>query len=120
MFSSDEKESVKKIYTYLLSIREKFKSELNCVENDISRIKILINNAENDKDTVKSTFDNTYMILSSSQVAKSDEFAEIDSLEKLIECKKKDLDNLNNSRKNILKNISELEDVISCVNKLAE
>jgi hypothetical protein len=85
-------QSIEKILKYLLSIREEFQSELKSIENDISRLNLLIKDAEKDMKKLQMSFDSSYMVLSSSQVAKSNEFAEIDSLNEIIKQKKNEIE----------------------------
>lgn len=107
-------ESIDKISKYLLSIRDEFQSELNLIENDISRLRLLIKDAEKNMNKLQMSFDNSYMVLSSSQVAKSIEFAEIDSLNEIIKQKKSEIDILLNNKKKIIEKIEELDGVIFC------
>lgn len=107
-------ESIDKISKYLLSIRDEFQSELNLIENDISRLRLLIKDAEKNMNKLQMSFDNSYMVLSSSQVAKSIEFAEIDSLNEIIKQKKSEIDILLNNKKKIIEKIEKLDGVIFC------
>lgn len=107
-------QSIEKILKYLLSIREEFQSELKSIENDISRLNLLIKDAEKDMKKLQMSFDSSYMVLSSSQVAKCNEFAEIDSLNEIIKQKKNEIDILSNKRQIMIDKIEELDGVILC------
>lgn len=107
-------EAIEKISKYLLSIREEFQSELNLIENDISRLKLLVKDAEKDMKKLQMSFDSSYMVLSSSQVAKSNEFVEIESLNEIIKQRKSEIDILLNKKKIINNKIEELDGVILC------
>ena len=107
-------ESIEKISKYLLSVRNEYQLELKSIENDISRLNLLIKDAENDMKRLQMSFDTSYMVLSSSQVAKSIEFAEIDSLNEIVKQKKSEIDNLIKQQKIITEKIKELDGVIFC------
>ena len=117
MLTISEK-SIDKISKYLLNLRDEFQSELNLIENDISRINILIKDAEKNMKKLQMSFDASYMVLSSSQVAKSIEFAEIDSLNEIIKNKKNEIDSLSKKKKEIINKIEELDGVILCIKNL--
>lgn len=108
------RKSIQTISKYLLSLKENLQSDLNSIEKDIERVVLLISDAQKSKSNIESTFDSSYMILSSSQVAKLDEFAEIDSFDELIKDKNEELKVLENQKKIMLTKISELDKVISC------
>lgn len=108
------RKSIQTISKYLLSLKEDLQSDLNSIEKDIERVVLLISDAQKSKSNIESTFDSSYMILSSSQVAKLDEFAEIDSFDELIKDKNEELKVLENQKKIMLTKISELDKVISC------
>lgn len=112
------KKSIDSINEYLVSIKEDFQTDLKTVENDIERVSLLISEAENNKKNIESKFDSSYMVLSSSQVAKMDEFAEIDSFDELINNKYLELKELENNKQIILSKISRLEEVISCAKEI--
>ena len=118
MLTLYEKNSVNKIIDYLNKIQENYQSELNMVENDITRTKRLIRDAEKSKKEVQSSLDSSYMVLSSSQVAKSHEFAEIDSFEELIEVRKNELDILNQKKIVVEGRLSEVSEIIMCAEDL--
>lgn len=115
MLSSKQKESVNKISSYLISIRDEYQSELYSIENDMARVDMLIDEAKNSKINLEATLDTSYMVLSSTQVAKEEEYAEIDSLEELILSRKKELEDLNIKRKIILEKLLEIDEIIECV-----
>lgn len=108
------RKSIQTISKYLLSLKENLQSDLNSIEKDIERVVLLISDAQKSKSNIESTFDSSYMILSSSQVAKLDEFAEIDSFDELIKDENEELKVLENQKKIMLTKISELDKVISC------
>lgn len=112
------KKSIDVVNKYLLSLMEDFQSDLKSIENDIERVSLLISEAQNNKKNIESTFDSSYMVLSSSQVAKIDEYAEIDSFDELIENKYSELRNLEDNKNIILAKISRLEEVISCTEEI--
>ncbi len=112
------KKSIDSISKYLLSLKENFHSDLKLIENDMERINLLISEAQNNKKNIESTFDSSYMILSSSQVAKMDEFAEIDSFDELIKDKLLELEGLENKKQIMLSKIAELDEVISCAQEI--
>ena len=118
MLTLYEKNSVNKIIDYLTRIQENYQSELNMVENDIKRTKRLIKDAEKSKKEVQSSVDTSYLVLSSSQVAKSQEFAEIDSFVELIELRKKELDDLNHKKIIVEGRLSEVNEIIDCAEDL--
>lgn len=107
-------ESIDKISKYLLSIRDEFQSELNSIEKEISRLNLLIKDAEKDLNKLHMSFDNSYMVLSSSQVAKTIEFAEINSLNEIINNKKSEIDILLKKKVILINKISEVDGVIFC------
>lgn len=114
------KKSIQTISKYLLSLKENFRLDLNSIEKDIERVTSLIADAQNNKKNIESSFDSSYMILSSSQVAKIDEFAEIDSFDELIKNKNSELKELENQKELILNRIAELDKVISCAQDIEE
>lgn len=118
MLTLYEKNSVKKIVDYLTKIQENYQSELNMIENDIKRTNRLIKEAEKSKKEVQSSLDTSYMVLSSSQVAKSQEFAEIDSFGELIELRKKELDEFNHKKLILEGRLNEVSQIIDCAEDL--
>ena len=118
MLTLYEKNSVNKIIDYLIKIQENYQSELNTLENDIKRIKRLIKDAEKSKIEVQSSLDTSYMVLSSSQVANTQQFAEIDSFEELIELRNKELDELNCKKIIVEGRLTEVNEIINCAEDL--
>ena len=118
MLTLYEKNSVNKIFEYLTKIQENYQTELNMVENDIKRTKRLIKDAEKSKKEVQSSLDASYMVLSSSQVAKTQEFAEIDSFIELIDIRNKELDELNHKKIIVEGRLTEVNDIINCAEDL--
>lgn len=118
MLTLYEKNSVNKIIDYLNKIQDNYQSELNLIESDITRTKRLIRDAEKSKKDVQASLDTSYMVLSSSQVAKSQEFAEIDSFEELILNRKNELDILNQKKIVAEGRLAEVTEIIECAEDL--
>ena len=118
MLTLYEKNSVNKIVDYLTKIQENYQSELNTLENDIKRTTRLIKDAEKSKKDVQSSLDTSYMVLSSSQVAKTQEFAEIDSFDEIIKLRKNELDDLNHKKIIVEGRLAEVNDIINCAEDL--
>lgn len=114
MLTLYEKMSVDRIIEYLTKVHASLQGELNVIESDIVRTKKLIDEAKVSKSEIQESVDSSYMVLSSSQVAKSQEFAEIDSFEQLIEMRRNDLDQLNRKKLILEGKLSEVNEIISC------
>lgn len=117
---NNDKKNIAKIISFLMEIKDSYRSQLNMIEIDISRITKTIEESKNNLQDIKASMDTSYMILSSSQVAKANEFAEIDSLQEIINLREMELTDLKIRQEELLEKLSEVEEVIACANAVRE
>lgn len=115
---NNDKKNMAVVYDYLTDIREDYRSQINLIDNDIARASEIIEKSKNTMQQIKSTFDSSYLILSSSQVAMVNEYAEIDSLQEIINIREKEIDELNCRKSELTEKLLEIEDVIMCANSV--
>ena len=89
---NNDKKNMAIVYDYLTDIREDYRSQINLIDNDIARASKIIEESKINMQQIKSTFDSSYLVLSSSQVAMVNEYAEIDSLQEIINIREKEID----------------------------
>lgn len=117
---NNDKKNIARVNSFLMEIKDSFRSQLNMIEIDISRITKTIEESKNNLQEIKLSLDTSYMVLSSSQVAKANEFAEIDSLQEIINLREVELCDLNIKREELLEKLAEVEEVIGCANAVRE
>ncbi len=117
---NNDKKNIARIISFLMEIKDSYRSQLNMIEIDISRITKTIEESKNNLQDIKASMDTSYMILSSSQVAKVNEFAEIDSLQEIINLREMELTDLKIRQEELLEKLSEVEEVIACANAVRE
>lgn len=117
---NNDKKNIAKIISFLMEIKDSYRSQLNMIEIDISRITKTIEESKNNLQDIKASMDTSYMILSSSQVAKANEFAEIDSLQEIINLREMELSDLKIRQEELLEKLAEVEEVIGCANAVRE
>ena len=117
---NDYKKSIARINSYLLDIKDSLRMQLNVIENDIARNNKIIEESKETLNEIKLSFDTSYMVLSSSQVAKANEYAEIDSLQEIIEIREKEIVELNIKKDELMENLLEVEETIGYSNIIKE
>lgn len=117
---NNDKKNIAKVINFLIDIKDTYKSNLNIIELDISRTERIIEESKENQKNIKATLDSSYMVLSSSQVARANEFAEIDSLQEIINLRERELCDLKISRDEYLGKLIEIEDVIASANAVRE
>lgn len=115
---NNDKKNMAVVYDYLTDIREDYRSQIILIDNDIARASEIIEKSKINMQQIKSTFDSSYLILSSSQVAMVNEYAEIDSLQEIINIREKEIDELNCRKSELTEKLLEIEDVIMCANSV--
>lgn len=115
---NNDKKNMAIVYDYLTDIREDYRSQINLIDNDIARASKIIEESKINMQQIKSTFDSSYLVLSSSQVAMVNEYAEIDSLQEIINIREKEIDELNCRKAELTEKLLEIEDVIMCANSV--
>lgn len=117
---NSEKKNMAIVYNYLISIRENYRSQINVIEKDIDRNNKVIEDAKCNLQKIQSSFDTSYLVLSSSQVAMANEYAEIDSLQEIINNREMEINDLNYKRDEIKEKLLEIEEVIVCANSVRD
>jgi len=117
---NSEKKNMAIVYNYLISIRENYRSQINVIEKDIDRNNKVIEDAKCNLQKIQSSFDASYLVLSSSQVAMANEYAEIDSLQEIINNREMEINDLNYKRDEIKEKLLEIEEVIVCANSVRD
>ena len=117
---NDYKKSIARINSYLLDIKDSLRMQLNVIENDITRNSKIVEESKENLNEIKLSFDTSYMVLSSSQVAKADEYAEIDSLKEIIEIREKEIDELVIQKEELIAKLQEVEEIIGYSNTIKE
>lgn len=117
---NSEKKNMAIVYNYLISIRENYRSQINVIEKDIDRNNKVIEDAKCNLQKIQSSFDTSYLVLSSSQVAMANEYAEIDSLQEIINNRDMEINDLNYKRDEIKEKLLEIEEVIVCANSVRD
>ncbi len=117
---NSEKKNMAIVYNYLISIRENYRSQINVIEKDIDRNNKVIEDAKCNLQKIQSSFDTSYLVLSSSQVAMANEYAEIDSLQEIINNREMEINDLNYKRDEIIAKLLEIEEVIVCANSVRD
>ena len=116
MGESNEKKNMARVYSFLTEIREDYLSKINLIEKDITRANKVIEDSKNNIQKIQSTFDTSYLVLSSSQVAMENEYVEIDSLQEIVNNKEMEICELNNRKAELQEKLLEIEDIILCAN----
>ena len=114
------KKNMARVNSYLIDIKDSIRLQLNLIENDIVRNNKVIEESKENLKEIRLSFDTSYLILSSSQVAKVNEYAEIDSLQEIIDIREKELCELNARKDELLEKLREVEEVIACSNSIKE
>ena len=114
------KKNMARVNCYLLDIKESIRLQLNILENDIARNNKIIKESNKSLKQIRSSFDTSYLVLSSSQVAKANEYAEIDSLQEIIAIREKEIEDLNIRKEELMEKLHEVEEVIACSNSIKE
>ena len=117
---NNDKRNIARINSFLMEIKESYRSQLNMIEIDISTIIKTIQESKINLQNIKTSMDTSYMILSSSQVAKANEFAEIDSLQEIINLREIELNDLKLRQEELMEKLAEVEEVIGCANAVRE
>lgn len=117
---NSEKKNMAIVYNYLITIRENYRSQINVIEKDIDRNNKVIEDAKCNLQKIQSSFDTSYLVLSSSQVAMANEYAEIDSLQEIINNREMEINDLNYKRDEIKEKLLEIEEVIVCANSVRD
>ena len=114
------KKNMARVNCYLMDIKDSIRLQLNIIENDIARNNKIIKESKSSLKEIKLSFDTSYLILSSSQVAKANEYAEIDSLQEIINIREKEIEELNVRKEELMEKLREIEEVIACSNSIKE
>ena len=114
------KKNMARVNSYLLDIKDSIRLQLNIIENDISRNNKIIKESNKSLKEIRLSFDTSYLVLSSSQVAKANEYAEIDSLQEIIAIREKEIEELNIRKEELMEKLREVEEVIACSNSIKE
>ena len=120
MFLHTYQKNISRVNSYLMDIKDSIRLQLNIVENDITRNNKIIKESKKSLKEIKSSFDTSYLILSSSQVAKVNEYAEIDSLQEIIDIREKEIEELNVRKEELVEKLHEIEEVITCSSSIKE
>ena len=114
------KKNMARVNSYLMDIKDSIRLQLNIIENDITRNNKIIKESNKSLKEIRLSFDTSYLILSSSQVAKVNEYAEIDSLQEIIAIREKEIEELNIRKEELTEKLREVEEVIACSNSIKE